>query len=63
MKDEHFFGVNQRGDMQWLAWTCHATDDGRLVPGTFREISLHATEEEAHAVANAAREKHNTAAA
>jgi hypothetical protein len=58
MKDHRVFGVNQRGDWRWVAWTCLSGDDGRVTPGTFRELSIHDTEQDAHDAANAARERH-----
>lgn len=52
---EPLFGVNQRGDGQWAAWTAMGAPNGRIKPGSFRELSLHATEDDAHAAADAAR--------
>jgi hypothetical protein len=58
MNDKRVFGVNQRGDFRWLAWTVIASDDGKVEPGSFEELSVHDTEAHAHEAANAAREKH-----
>jgi hypothetical protein len=59
MRDDRIFGVNQRGDLRWLAWTCFA-EDGRVVAGSFKELSVHDTEEQANEAANAARERHQS---
>lgn len=60
MKDSRIFGVNQRGDGKWVAWTCLADDRGCVVPGSFKELSVHEGAVAANEAANNAREKHDT---
>jgi hypothetical protein len=58
MKDSRVFGVNARCDGRWLAWTVLCTEPGIAAAGTFRELSVHDSEAQAHEAANQARERH-----
>jgi hypothetical protein len=61
MKDSRVFGVNQRGDFRWCAWTCFVNDDGTIDRGSFVELSIHDDEPSAHKAANEARARHLSA--
>ena len=58
-KNTRIFGVNQRGDLRWTAWTCIANGNGSVKPGTFQELAVVDDEETAHKKADEARKKHN----